>query len=370
MVLVLIGSIFGLTPFAVASVALPSPTSTTFFVLGVIPLALVPITFTYAIVRFQLLDIRVILRRSLLYTVTTALVTSLYAGGIAMFNAFFRDTALAAGGYFPIILALAIVVLFDPVRRRVQDLIDRSFFAERSRLQSALEELTEAMTARSDLAGGGARPGAAPAGDSRSPLLRPLHAAPGAAGAHRRARAPAGEAAGAAGASGVPGAPSRTAPARPAGLAAAALSPRGGAGGGAGAGGRRVGGGPGVAPPTDRSGAVLAAPGSGAAGARGARAAGAPARPGVHRTGDRAAARGAHPAGGAGAGDGDRRVDPGAPAARTDWRWRRAGRWPRSAVRRASSAATFYTQLPAMGHDSGGSAWSTATSPASRCRAR
>lgn len=151
MALVLVGALFGLTPFAVASIALPNQTSTTFFMLGVVPLALVPITFTYAIVRFQLLDIRVILRRSLLYTVTTALVTSLYAGGIAMFNAFFRDTALAAGGYFPIILALAIVVLFDPVRRRVQSLIDQSFFAERSRLQGALEELTEAMTARSDL---------------------------------------------------------------------------------------------------------------------------------------------------------------------------------------------------------------------------
>lgn len=151
MVLVLLGSVFGLTPFAVASVALPSQTSTTFFFFGVVPLVLVPITFTYAIVRFQLLDIRVILRRSLLYTVTTALVTSLYAGGIAMFNAFFRDSALATGGYFPIILALAIVVLFDPVRRRVQALIDRSFFAERSRLQDALKELTEAMTAQSDL---------------------------------------------------------------------------------------------------------------------------------------------------------------------------------------------------------------------------
>ncbi|MDA8016553.1 MAG: SpoIIE family protein phosphatase [Thermoanaerobaculia bacterium] len=151
MVLVLLGSVFGLTPFALASVVLPNQASTMFFVLGVVPLVLVPITFTYAIVRFQLLDIRVILRRSLLYTVTTALVTSLYAGGIAMFNAFFRDSALARGGYFPIVLALAIVVLFDPVRRRVQNLIDRSFFAERSRLQDALKELTEAMTAQSDL---------------------------------------------------------------------------------------------------------------------------------------------------------------------------------------------------------------------------
>lgn len=150
--LVLLGAIFGLGPFAAASLVFPSvQTSRDFFYYGVLPLTLVPITFTYAIVRFQLLDIKVILRRSLLYTITTALVTSLYAGGIAAFNALFRDSTLTQSGYFPVVLALAIVVLFDPVRRRVQDLIDQSFFAGRSRLEGAMVELGEAMTAQSDL---------------------------------------------------------------------------------------------------------------------------------------------------------------------------------------------------------------------------
>ncbi|MEM6794034.1 MAG: SpoIIE family protein phosphatase [Acidobacteriota bacterium] len=150
--LVLLGSLFGLLPFAISSLVLPAYAQSRLFLLyGLMPLALVPITFAYAIVRFQLLDIRIILRRSLLYTVTTALVTGVYAGGIATFNAFFRGSELAATGYFPIVLALAIVLLFDPVRRRVQELIDRAFFAGRSRLQRAMEELGEAMTAQRDL---------------------------------------------------------------------------------------------------------------------------------------------------------------------------------------------------------------------------
>ncbi|MEM1207046.1 MAG: SpoIIE family protein phosphatase [Acidobacteriota bacterium] len=149
--LVLLGSLFGLGPFVVASLLFPEKNgSQAFFVAGVMPLALVPVTFAYAIVRFQLLDIRVILRRSLLYTVTTALVTGLYAGGIAMFNAVFRDSRLVASGYFPIVLALAIVLLFDPVRRRVQRVIDRGFFAERARLQRAMLDLGEAMNAQAD----------------------------------------------------------------------------------------------------------------------------------------------------------------------------------------------------------------------------
>ncbi len=148
--LVLVGSLFGLVPFLAASLFI-SQHSRTFFFFGIAPLVLVPITFTYAIVRFQLLDIQVILRRSLLYTVTSALVTGLYAGGIATFNAFFADTELASSRYFPILLALAIVLLFEPLRRRLQELTDRYFYAGRSRLQKAMVELGEAMTAQLDL---------------------------------------------------------------------------------------------------------------------------------------------------------------------------------------------------------------------------
>ncbi len=150
--LVLIGSFFGLTPFVASSLVLSAGQySGRFFFLGVMPLLLVPITFAYAIVRFQLLDIRVILRRSLLYSVTSVLLTGLYASGIAMFNALFRDSGLARSVYFPIFLALAIVLLFDPLRQRLQEVIDRYFFAGRSRLQRAMVDLGEAMTAQMDL---------------------------------------------------------------------------------------------------------------------------------------------------------------------------------------------------------------------------
>ncbi len=150
--LVLAGSFFGLAPFVASSLVLTAgQQSERFFFLGVMPLLLVPITFAYAIVRFQLLDIRVILRRSLLYSVTSVLVTGLYAGGIVTFNFFFRDSFLARGGYFPIFLALAIVLLFDPLRRRLQELIDRYFFAGRSRLERAMVDLGEAMTVQMDL---------------------------------------------------------------------------------------------------------------------------------------------------------------------------------------------------------------------------
>ena len=150
--LVFFGSVLGLAPFVISSLLLTiSQHSTLFFVFGLMPLLLVPITFTYAIVRFQLLDIQVILRRSLLYTVMTALVTFFYAGGIATFNALSSGTTLASSRAFPVVFALVIVLLFDPLRRRLQDWIDRFFFAGRARLQNAMVELGEAVAAQVDL---------------------------------------------------------------------------------------------------------------------------------------------------------------------------------------------------------------------------
>ncbi len=110
------------------------------------PLILVPITFAYAIIRFGVLDIRVILRKSLLYTVTTAMVTAVYALGIASFNRIFQGTQIADSPFFPVVFALAIVLLFEPLRHRLQGPVDRFFFAERLRLQRAMVEMGEAFT--------------------------------------------------------------------------------------------------------------------------------------------------------------------------------------------------------------------------------
>lgn len=150
--LVFAGTLFGVVPFILLAVAFPSFLDTERFIFyGVVPLILVPITFAYAIIRFQLLDIRVILRKSLLYTLTTALVTAVYALGIASFNRIFHGSTLADSPFFPVVFALAIVLLFEPLRHRLQGPVDRFFFAERHRLQRAMVEMGEALTNEVDI---------------------------------------------------------------------------------------------------------------------------------------------------------------------------------------------------------------------------
>lgn len=149
--IVLAGALVGWLPFLVTTVAFPSFLHTEEWVFtGVVPLAAIPLTFAYAIFRFQLLDVRVLLRKSLLYTGTTAAVTVLYALGIASFNAIFRGTAVADAAYFPLLFALAIVLLFEPLRRRIQGPMDRFFFAGRTRLQRVMMELGESFAGGAD----------------------------------------------------------------------------------------------------------------------------------------------------------------------------------------------------------------------------
>jgi serine phosphatase RsbU (regulator of sigma subunit) len=148
--LVFFGALFGLLPFLITVVFFHEILLTEkFLIFGLAPLTLVPVTFAYAIVRFQLLKIE--LRKSILYTTTTAVVTGLYALVIALFNAFTRGIPLADSPLFPLLFAIAIVVLFEPLRKRIQVLVDRFYYAERRQLQEAIQAMSEAFTDRVDL---------------------------------------------------------------------------------------------------------------------------------------------------------------------------------------------------------------------------
>lgn len=147
------GTVLGVTPFLVLGVAFPSVLDNDRYLLtGVVPLTLVPLTFGYAIVRFQFFDIRIIVRRSLLYTLTTAVVSGSYAVGIAVFNFLFRDAELGKSPLFPLLLAVAIVLLFDPLRRRLQEPVDRFFFRDVYDARRAVEEISEALAREFSLA--------------------------------------------------------------------------------------------------------------------------------------------------------------------------------------------------------------------------
>ncbi len=148
---VFVGTIVGTVPFVLFFVVLPSFGIDEYAFYGIIPMILIPLTFAYAIVRFQMLNVRVIVRRTFLYAATTAVLLGLYALVVALANVVFASSRLSASPVFNFGFFLVGISLFEVLRRRLQAPLDKLFFREKFDYQAALLEMSEAITGELDL---------------------------------------------------------------------------------------------------------------------------------------------------------------------------------------------------------------------------
>ena len=93
--------------------------------LALIFLTSIPLTFSIAIVKYHLMNINLIIRRSFLYTIVLALIILTYVGVSSLITLFVRDTNPAIP---TVITALAVVFLLQPLKSRIQKFIDKKFF--------------------------------------------------------------------------------------------------------------------------------------------------------------------------------------------------------------------------------------------------
>ncbi len=144
--IILWGLFFGLIPFLIFGVILGSFFGNTRYLLaGVIPMVLVPVSFAYAIIRFQLMDIDIWLNKGVVYSITTFVISLIYVLIIASLDSLTAATQLAHSPVLPFVLALIIVYFFNPLRDRIQTLVDRTFFKEHYDYKITMGELSDAI---------------------------------------------------------------------------------------------------------------------------------------------------------------------------------------------------------------------------------
>ena len=113
---------------------------------------LIPVSIGIAMLRHHLYDIDIVINRTLVYGLLTAMLVLVYIGGVVSLQYAFR--ALTGQGSQIAIVAstLAIAALFNPLRRRIQAFIDRSFYRRKYDAAKTLEAFSAKLREEPDLA--------------------------------------------------------------------------------------------------------------------------------------------------------------------------------------------------------------------------
>jgi two-component system NtrC family sensor kinase len=148
------GTIVAITPFTLLSavpfltnVAVPDIAKQ----LTVFALLFLPLTFAWAIVRYRLMDTDLIFKRGVTYTLATAVLFGLYFGVVAVAGEVVRKHLPSAGDWGLIAAIIVTALLFDPLKRMIQDRVDRVFDRKRYDYRQTLIEFGRNLSSQTDL---------------------------------------------------------------------------------------------------------------------------------------------------------------------------------------------------------------------------
>ncbi len=115
----------------------------------------IPVAIAFAVLKYRLYDIDLIINRALVYGSLTVLLATVYLGGVTATQALFQTFTgqeklpqLAVVGS-----TLVIAALFNPVRRRIQSFIDRRFYRRKYDARRTLEGFSARLRDETDLDG-------------------------------------------------------------------------------------------------------------------------------------------------------------------------------------------------------------------------
>jgi two-component system, NtrC family, sensor kinase len=147
------GTILAITPFTLFYVVpyLVGSVPTAVMRVSVLSLGILPLTFGYAIFRYRLMDVDLIFKRGMVYTLAAGAIAGAYFAVVAGIAELVHTQVPSSG---PIGLVLAIVVtalLFDPVRKWIQEGMDQFFYRTRYDYRKTLIEFGRELSSETDL---------------------------------------------------------------------------------------------------------------------------------------------------------------------------------------------------------------------------
>ena len=147
------GTILAITPFTLFYVG---P-----FLLGAVPnglmrisvlsLVFLPLTFGYAIFRYRLMDVDLIFKRGVVYTLAAASIAGVYFALVAGVAEVVHLRVPSSGPIGMVIAVSITAILFDPVRKWIQDKVDQFFYRTRYDYRRTLIDFGRDLGSETDL---------------------------------------------------------------------------------------------------------------------------------------------------------------------------------------------------------------------------
>jgi two-component system, NtrC family, sensor kinase len=154
------GTIAAVTPIIIFQIIgrfIPSVTEDYFTTaITTLPLALIPLSFGHSVVRYRLMDVDVVVRRALVYALTTVAI-AMMIGAVALGLVFLAvgnnlsTTEITLRALIAVIAMAGIVLLSEPLKKYVQERADRFFYGERYDLRHGLLDFGRTLSATTAL---------------------------------------------------------------------------------------------------------------------------------------------------------------------------------------------------------------------------
>ena len=147
------GTILAIAPFTLLYVIpyLLGSVPGTAMKISVLSLGLLPLTFGYAIFRYRLMDVDLIFKRGMAYTLAAAAVVGLYFALVVGVAELVHLQVPSSGPKGLILAVVVTALLFDPVRKWIQDRLDQFFYRTRYDYRKTLVEFGRELSSETDL---------------------------------------------------------------------------------------------------------------------------------------------------------------------------------------------------------------------------
>jgi len=147
------GTIMAVAPFTIFYVIpyLSGSAPTLAMKVSVLSLVFLPLTFGYAIFRYRLMDVDLIFKRGMAYTIAAGAITAAYFAGVGVASVLFHQSFPSSGPIGLIVAVAVTALLFDPFKNWVQGYLDKLFYQKRYDYRKTLTEFGRDLNSETDL---------------------------------------------------------------------------------------------------------------------------------------------------------------------------------------------------------------------------